>query len=211
MGFTLLRVPFFLEPNYPTDTSFEETNRVRLIRKWGGRAGWNAQKRRHGLKERGRAVGIEHFNLDRVASNTLASHQLVQWVTRTIGINEAEALYNDLNFRHFEEGRKLNDEEMLVDAAVAAGADEAAAREAIRSGDGRKQIHAAQAVLQKLDVGGIPTLILGGREWLPSGAVGARHIVEALREIESQGGGTGSLFAKCLEIPDAVMEQTLAL
>lgn len=94
MGFTLLRVPFFLEPDYPTDPSFEETNRVRLIRKWGGKAGWERQKARHGLKERGQEVGIEKFNLDRVASNTLMSHRLVQWVTKTLGINAAETLCN---------------------------------------------------------------------------------------------------------------------
>ena len=62
MGFTLVRVPFFLEPDYPTDTSFEETNRVRLVRKWGGQEGWERQKRSHRLKERGQEVGIERFD-----------------------------------------------------------------------------------------------------------------------------------------------------
>lgn len=121
MGFTLLRVPFFLEPDYPTDPAFEETNRVRLVRKWGGARGWEAQKARHGLKERGQEVGIEHFNLDRIASNTLASHRMVQWVTRTLGINAAERMYANLNSRHFEKGQKLNDTDMLVQAAEAVG------------------------------------------------------------------------------------------
>ena len=85
MGFTVLRVPFFLEPDYSTNEEFEETNRTRLVRKWGGPAGWARQKASHGLKERGQEVGIEKFNLDRIASNTLASHRLVQWVTRTKG------------------------------------------------------------------------------------------------------------------------------
>ena len=40
MQFSVLRVPFFLEPDYDTDERFEETNRERLIRKWGGEAGW---------------------------------------------------------------------------------------------------------------------------------------------------------------------------
>ena len=92
MQFSVLRVPFFLEPDYDTDERFEETNRERLIRKWGGEAGFEAQKRRHGLKERGREVGIEHFNLDRIASSTLASHRLVQWVTKQRGVTAAETL-----------------------------------------------------------------------------------------------------------------------
>ena len=107
MGFTVLRVPFFLEPDYPEGAEFEETNRVRLLRKWGGKAGWEAQKERHNLKGRGREVGIEHFNLDRVASNTMASHRLVQWVTKTLGVNAAENMYSDLNQKHFEGGVNL--------------------------------------------------------------------------------------------------------
>ena len=34
VGFCVLRVPFFLEPEYSTDEKFGETNRVRLIRKY---------------------------------------------------------------------------------------------------------------------------------------------------------------------------------
>ena len=61
MAFSLLRVPFFLEPDYPQEAEFEETNRVRLVRKWGGAAGWEAQKSRHRLKERGQEVGIDRL------------------------------------------------------------------------------------------------------------------------------------------------------
>jgi len=144
MAFNILRVPFFLEPDYPTTPEFEETNRVRLIRKWGGEAGSRAQKSRHRLKERGQEVGIEHFNLDRVASNTLASHRVVQWVTRTSGMNKAEQLYAELNRRHFVDGQKLNDTEMLVEAAAAVGADPHAVREVVESGTGMAEIQAAQ-------------------------------------------------------------------
>ena len=83
--FSVLRVPFFLEPDYDPSPEFEETNRTRLVRKWGGPAGWARQKASHGLKERGQEVGIAKFNLDRIASNTLPSHRLVQWVTKTKG------------------------------------------------------------------------------------------------------------------------------
>lgn len=77
LGFTVLRVPFFLEPEYPTEERFEETNRTRLHRKWGGEAAFKAQKQRHGLKERGEDVGITHFNLDRSATYMGAmSHML---------------------------------------------------------------------------------------------------------------------------------------
>jgi len=68
----------------------------RLVRKWGGQAGWEMQKARHGLKERGQEVGIEHFNLDRIASNTMSSHRLVQWVTKTLGPTHSGPPHNPL-------------------------------------------------------------------------------------------------------------------
>lgn len=211
MAFNILRVPFFLEPDYPTTPEFEETNRVRLIRKWGGEAGWRAQKSRHRLKERGQEVGIEHFNLDRVASNTLASHRVVQWVTRTSGTNKAEQLYADLNRRHFVDGQKLNDTEMLVEAAAAVGADPHAVREVVESGTGMAEIQAAQHKLSQLGVSGIPTLILGGQRMLPSGALGADQLVDAFRTIEREGGAPGSLFAEELAIPPEVVDESLDL
>jgi len=211
MAFNLLRVPFFLEPDYPTSPEFEETNRVRLIRKWGGEAGWKAQKHRHNLKGRGQEVGIEKFNLDRVASNTLASHRVVQWVTRTLGTNKAEQLYADLNKRHFVEGSKLNDREMLVDAAANVGANREETARVIDEGTGGAEIHAAQQRLASLGVSGIPTLIFGGAYQMPSGALGARDLVSAFRQIEAEGGAPGQLFADDLNIPEHVVDETLDL
>ena len=46
LRFTVIRVPFFLEPDYPRDESWSETNRVRLERKWGGKQEFEEQKRR---------------------------------------------------------------------------------------------------------------------------------------------------------------------
>ena len=210
MGFTVVRVPFFLEPDYPTSEEFEETNRVRLVRKWGGQAGWEAQKRRHDLKGRGREVGIEHFNLDRVASNTLASHRLIQWVTKKYGVNASEKMYADLNHRHFELGKKLNDKTMLLEVAVAAGAELQATADFLEDdAAGVDEIRAAQAKLRDLGVSGIPTLLLGGEWQLPSGAIHSDDIVGAFRMIEERGGATGSFFQDILKLPDAVMEETL--
>lgn len=211
MAFNVMRVPFFLEPDYPTSAEFEETNRVRLIRKWGGKEGWEAQKARHRLKERGQEVGIEHFNLDRIASNTLASHRVVQWITRTLGTNMAEKLYANLNDRHFVQGQKLNDRDMLIEAAASVGADREATRAFIESGEGTEEIQNAQRRLASLGVSGIPTLILGGQWQMPSGAVGAETLVEAFRMVEARGGAPDALFAEDLAIPDHVVAESLDL
>jgi hypothetical protein len=97
IAFSVLRVPFFLEPNYDEDKPFVERNRDRLIKKWGGKAGWEAQKHHHDLKGRGLKAGIPHFNLDRLAANTMASHRLIQHIGKRYGLAASEAAYDRLN------------------------------------------------------------------------------------------------------------------
>ena len=98
-------------------------------------------------------MGIERFNLDRIASNTLASHRLVQWVTKTKGLTAAERLYNDLNYQHFELGRKLNDRQMLAAAAEEhAGVPAAQSLAFLATDEGLAEIQKAQGVLRQLGV-----------------------------------------------------------
>ena len=47
LAFAVLRVPFFLEPEYDEYKQYIESNRERLIKKWGGKKGWERQKRNH--------------------------------------------------------------------------------------------------------------------------------------------------------------------
>ena len=209
MRFSVLRVPFFLEPSYDTDERFSETNRARLERKWGGKAAFAPQKHRHRLKERGQEVGIEKFNLDRLASSTLKSHRLIQWITKNRGCEVAEAVYNDLNFRHFVDGKKLNDADMLCDAAAAAGVDRDEAMRFLESGEGLEEIGDAQEMLQEMGIHSIPNFVVGGKV-VVSGAVHATELVQIFRRIESTGkGAPGSAFADALRIPPEMRAKTL--
>jgi len=47
VAFSILRVPFFLEPDYDEKKPHIESNRERLVKKWGGVEGWNRQKKNH--------------------------------------------------------------------------------------------------------------------------------------------------------------------
>ena len=207
--FSVLRVPFFLEPGYDTDERFSETNRARLERKWGGKVAFAAQKHRHRLKERGQEVGIEKFNLDRLASSTLKSHRLIQWITKNRGCEVAEAVYNDLNFRHFVDGKKLNDADMLCDAAATAGVDRDEAMRFLESGEGLEEIGDAQEMLQEMGIHSIPNFVIGGKV-VVSGAVHAAKLVQIFRRLESTGkGAPGSAFADALRIPSEMRAKTL--
>lgn len=200
--FSVLRVPFFLEPGYTRDEDWSETNRTRLERKWGGKAAFAAQKHRHRLKERGQEVGIAHFNLDRLASNTLASHRLVQWVTKNYGCAVSEALYNDLNYRHFVKGQKLNDKNMLCEAAANAGVDAARCAEFLASEEGYVEIEETQKKLHELGIHSIPNFVIGG-QYVVSGAVHSSELVQIFRGIEKKGkGAPEAAFAETLRIPE---------
>ena len=56
------------------------------------------------------------FNEERVVSNTMPSHCLVQWVSAKYGLAKAEELYAVLNQKHFVQGQRLNDAAMLATA-----------------------------------------------------------------------------------------------
>lgn len=216
LRFSVLRVPFFLEPEYSRDEEWSETNRKRLWRKWGGEAGFLAQKHRHTLKERGREVGIQDFNLDRLASSTHASHRLVQWATKTAGFATAERLYALLNTRHFEGGEALNDAAMLAEVASEVGLDAREAAEYLASGSGAAEIAEAQSILTRLGIHSIPTFIINGRQAV-GGAARAGELTRVLRHVEAQEddcgddsiGTTRSLFADALGVPAELLHAPL--
>mmetsp|Transcript_22195 Transcript_22195/g.64456 ORF Transcript_22195/g.64456 Transcript_22195/m.64456 type:complete len:211 (-) Transcript_22195:307-939(-) len=187
MSVEVRRVPFFLEPDYPEEEGFEESNEERLVRKWGGAREFQAQRVRHRLKERGQEVGIPEFVLDRRASSTMASHRVVQWVAQTLGTAKAEALYDRLNHLHFERGVKLNDKKMLArESAAVAGVDEDAARKFLASDQGKDEILRTVEHVHRLGIHGIPTFVIDGGNHVLSGAVHSSELVRVFREIEAE-------------------------
>lgn len=94
----------------------------------------------------------------------------------------------------------------------ASGADPESARSFLLSDEGKLEIEAAQRRLSDLGIHGIPTLIVGGKWQLPSGAIGATTLVGMFRELEAQGGAPGPpMFSRDLNLPRSVTEEVLAL
>lgn len=210
MEFAVLRVPFFLEPHYDESKPFIESNRERLIKKWGGREGWERQKRRHDLKGRGEAAGIPHFNLDRLASNSMASHRLIQYVGKRYGLNISEALYDRLNVYYFVEGHALNDKPRLAKVSAEtisqslakasnstsqAAMSEKEILEFLNGNEGRLEIENALRALNELGVYGIPKFIIEGST-VVDGAAGSETFVRIFREIEQRGKLEGTAIFK---------------
>lgn len=212
LSFAIIRVPYFLEPEYDESQPYIESNRSRLLKKWGGKDGWEQQKQLHDLKGRGNAAGIPHFNLDRLASNTMASHRLIQYIGKQYGLLVSEALYDRLNIYYFVDGHSLNDKPRLAKVTTDTVNEillkqqhvhEAVSEEEIltflHGNEGRHEIEIAIQTLQKLGVHGIPKFIIEGTT-IVDGAAGPETFVNVFREIEKRGTVRGPIFSDILGV-----------
>jgi len=217
LSFAVLRVPFFLEPHYDESKPFIETNRERLLNKWGGRQGWERQKAHHDLKGRGLAAGIPKFNLDRLASNSMASHRLIQYLGKRYGLRVSEAVYDRLNVYYFVEGHALNDRPRLANV-VAAELEKVLTPDNIilseedlltflNSTEGTKEINEALDALVSLGVHGIPKFIIEGST-IVDGAADKDVFVRIFREIERKGSVKNApFFGSILGISKEVLQR----
>jgi predicted DsbA family dithiol-disulfide isomerase len=214
LAFAVLRVPFFLEPHYDENKPFIATNRERLIEKWGGPNGWEEQKRRHDLKGRGLDAGIPHFNLDRLASSTMASHRLIQHIGKTYGLAISEAVYDTLNEYYFVDGHSLNDKPRLakvvanqLDELLSSLPDVKAPTEMdlldfLNGDQGREEITHALHALDQLGISSIPKFIIEGRT-VVDGAARSDVFVKIFRDIEARGlVHSGPIFMDVLGVDD---------
>lgn len=218
LAFSVLRIPFFLEPAYDESKPFIETNRERLTKKWGGPEGWEDQKRRHDLKGRGMEAGIPNFNLDRLAANTMASHRLIQHLGKTYGLAVSEAVYDLLNQYYFLDGHSLNDKPLLAKVVAERMQElllprkEAAPTEAnlldfLNGDQGREQIIHALHALNQLGIHSIPKFIIEGRT-VVDGAARSDTFVEIFRDIEARGMVKGTaMFNDVLGVSDEIVEK----
>jgi len=214
VAFSVLRVPFFLEPEYDESKVYIESNRERLVKKWGGQAGWEAQKQRHELKGRGQEAGIPHFNLDRLAANSMASHRLIQHVGKTYGLNVSERVYDVLNEYYFVDGHSLNDKPRLAQTVASALdklVDKPPSQEELlnflESDSGRKEIIATLNRLYELGVHSIPKFIVEGR-YIIDGAAHSSNMIELFREIEARGEVHGGhVFGDLLGVSPKILRQ----
>lgn len=194
VAFSVIRVPYFLEPDYDEKKPFVESNRDRLVKKWGGSEGWERQKRNHDLKGRGRKAGISHFNLDRLAANSMASHRLIQMIGKTYGLDVSEAVYDLLNVYYFVDGHSLNDKPKLASVVAAKlktlisvqPPSDQELLDFLNGNEGRKEIDEAVRTLHQLGVHGIPKFIIEGKT-VVDGAADAETFIEIFRIIEKRG------------------------
>lgn len=208
LEFAVHRVPFFLEPGYDEKPpEFEELHETRMLRKWGGPERFEQVKKGHRLAERGAEVGIV-FNEQRVVSNTMASHCLVQWVSAEHGLNKAEELYSVLNRIHFIEGTKLNAPATLAAACEEIGINGESAMAFLTSQSGKETVLKMTEKVHSLGIHSIPTFIVAG-EHLVSGAERSEAFIRLFRDLEERMLSGGEIPSETVVAVNYSMSPTL--
>ena len=219
LAFSVLRVPFFLEPDYDPSQPYIESNRERLIKKWGGEQGWEQQKSHHNLKGRGLEAGIPFFNLDRLAANSMASHRLIQYIGKNYGLHASEAVYDLLNVYYFVDGHSLNDKPRLAQVVADALVDLITPTpdqqpptaefllEFLEGNQGQAEIEQAYATLHQMGIHGIPKFIIEGQT-VVDGAAHASVFVRVFRDIVQRGQvARGPIFGEILGVSDETVSR----
>lgn len=107
------------------------------------------------------SVGLAYDFDTVVPANTFDAHRLVHVAGDLGGADVAADVVERLMSAHFEHGRVIDDAEVLVDVAVAAGLDADPVRAALASDAGAGAVRADEAEAAALGIQGVPFFVAG--------------------------------------------------
>ncbi|MDO9400842.1 MAG: DsbA family oxidoreductase [Polaromonas sp.] len=175
--------PFELNPGMVAEG---EDITEHITRKYGISAA-QAQANRDGIRERGAQLGFKFSGADEPGGgrsriyNTFDAHRLLHWAGLQGGAAQ-KALKEALFKAYFTDGQSPADHAVLLEAAKAAGLDEAAARATLASQDYADEVRESEQFYQSQGIRSVPAVILNGRH-LISGGQPSEVFEQALRQI----------------------------
>jgi len=142
---------------------------------------------RERIRERGAAVGFDFAQGARSRIyNTFDAHRLLHWAGTLDDKDAQHRLKLALLGAYFSEGRDPSDHEVLVDKAVSAGLDAAAAREVLASGRFTQEVRDAEEFYRANGINSVPAIIINERH-LISGGQPPEVFEQALRQLAAEG------------------------
>ena len=137
------------------------------------------------IRQRGASVGFS-FGIGKRSRvyNTFNAHRLLHWAGLS-GDAPQRALKHALLKAYFTDGLDPSDPEVLVQAAAAAGLDEAGARAVLASDAHAADVRRAQAFYQQQGIQSVPAIIINDRH-LISGGQPVEVFERALRQIAAE-------------------------
>ena len=137
------------------------------------------------IRQRGATVGFT-FGIGKRSRiyNTFDAHRLLHWAGLQ-GEAEQRALKHALLKAYFTDGQNPSDPEVLVQAAIAAGLDEAGARAVLASDAYAADVRQVEAFYQQQGIHSVPAVIINDRH-LISGGQPVEVFERALRQIAAE-------------------------
>jgi len=139
-----------------------------LTRKYGSTPAQQAATR-EAIRQRGADVGFEFRKegRDRIY-NTFDAHRLLHWAGLEVPAHQ-HALKKALLAAYFTEGRSMEDHEVLVRAAAAAGLDAARAREVLASGAHADAVRQQERFYTDRGIHAVPAVVINDRHLIQGG------------------------------------------
>jgi predicted DsbA family dithiol-disulfide isomerase len=170
--------PFELNPGMPPGG---QDITEHLTQKYRSTPGQQAQAR-DAIRERGAAVGFDFRKEGRGRIyNTFDAHRLLHWAGLA-ATGHQQALKKALLEAYFTHGRSPEDHEVLVQAAVRAGLDAAAARDVLDSGRYAAEVREREQFYLGHGIHAVPAVVVNDRH-LVQGGQPPEVFEEALRRI----------------------------
>jgi predicted DsbA family dithiol-disulfide isomerase len=168
--------PFELNPDMAPEG---ENTTEHVTRKYGSNPERSAAAR-DAIRQNGEALGFDfNYSAESRIWNTFDAHRLIHWAGlegRQLEMKEA------LFAANFTQQEATSDHNVLAKAAVAAGLDEAEAREVLSTGAYADEVRQEQAVWRQRGINAVPSVILNGR-WMIQGGQPPRVFEQAIRQI----------------------------
>jgi len=151
--FTVKWLPFFLNPNLPT----EGENKIEVYKR---KFGSNAIPIMNRMKSVGDKEGIK-FSYGGMIAHSLNSHRLIDYADKQ---GKQDAVVNSLFKYYFEDEKNLGSIDTLTEAAKEAGLDAEKTKAFLKSDDGKDLILGqAQRIQEEHGVDGVPFFIFNNR------------------------------------------------
>jgi predicted DsbA family dithiol-disulfide isomerase len=168
--------PFELNPDLPVSGM----DRAEYLKRKFGSGARDIYSR---VSQAGRGVGIE-FAFDSIARqpNTVSAHQLIWLAAKEL---RQDAMVETLFQAYFLEGADLTDEAVLVELAVRAGLQAAAAQDCLSDQSVRQAVVEDEHMARELGVQGVPFFVFN-RKFAVSGAQEPAVLLRAIQTISRE-------------------------
>ena len=173
--------PFQLDPGAPVGGSMPVIDAY--ARKFGGPE--KAARIIEHVTTVARDTGIT-FHMDRaVRANTLRAHRMMHLALTYFGAAAQQAMKQHLLESYFTNGRNVADDEVLLDAAQAAGIPRDTAQAWLDSDEGDAEVRRDIVEAGELGITAVPTFVIDGR-WAIPGAQDVEVFARALKRMHDK-------------------------